>query len=84
VVPTIVALVGYGVAFFLLSLILAPGLPVALVYGIWSAVGVLIEVGPPIRPEGCEREPRRRRHARDGLAGGALRGAVPSDAPSLM
>jgi small multidrug resistance pump len=40
--PTLVVLIGYGTAFFLLSLILARGLPVGMVYGIWSAAGVAL------------------------------------------
>jgi small multidrug resistance pump len=41
-VPTIIVVIGYGVAFFLLSVILTRGLPVGMVYGIWSAAGVAL------------------------------------------
>ena len=41
-VPTIVVVIGYGVAFFLLSIILTRGLPIGMVYGIWSAAGVAL------------------------------------------
>jgi small multidrug resistance pump len=39
-VPTLGVLVGYAVSFYLLSLVLEH-LPVGLVYGTWSAVGIV-------------------------------------------
>lgn len=35
-------ILGYGLAFFFLSLTLATGMPVAIAYGIWSAVGIAV------------------------------------------
>lgn len=32
----------YGISFFLLSLILARGVPVAVVYAVWSAAGIVL------------------------------------------
>ncbi|MCD2186480.1 DMT family transporter [Actinomycetospora soli] len=39
-VPSIVVVVGYVVAFYSLSQALARGLPVGVAYGIWAATGV--------------------------------------------
>lgn len=39
VVPLVVF---YGLAFYLLALTLAAGMPVAIAYGIWSAIGVAL------------------------------------------
>ncbi|GAA5162008.1 MULTISPECIES: DMT family transporter [Amycolatopsis] len=40
--PSIVVVAGYGVAFTALSFVLKLGLPVAVVYAIWSAAGVAL------------------------------------------
>jgi small multidrug resistance pump len=42
VVPSIVVAVGYLASFVLLSIVLKRGLPVGVVYAIWSAVGVAL------------------------------------------
>ncbi|MEJ2869941.1 SMR family transporter [Actinomycetospora sp. OC33-EN08] len=39
-IPSVVVVVGYGVAFFSLSQALSRGLPVGVAYGIWAATGV--------------------------------------------
>lgn len=39
-VPSIVVVLGYGLAFFSLSQALSRGLPVGVAYGIWAATGV--------------------------------------------
>lgn len=39
VIPLVVF---YGLAFYLLALTLAAGMPVAIAYGIWSAIGVAL------------------------------------------
>jgi small multidrug resistance pump len=41
-VPSLLVIAGYGAAFVLLSLVLARGLPVGIVYGIWAACGVAL------------------------------------------
>jgi small multidrug resistance pump len=38
--PSLVVVIGYGVSFFLLSLILRTGIPSGIIYAIWSAFGV--------------------------------------------
>jgi small multidrug resistance pump len=38
--PSVGAAVGYGVAFWLLSVVLVRGMPVGVAYAIWSALGV--------------------------------------------
>ena len=50
VIPSIVVVVGYGLSFYLLALILKQSVPIGLIYAIWaglgtvgiSAVGVLV------------------------------------------
>lgn len=39
--PSLLVLGGYGVSFFLLSLVLQRGLEVAVVYALWSAVAIV-------------------------------------------
>lgn len=39
--PSLVVLGGYGLSFFLLSLVLQRGLDVAVVYALWSATGIV-------------------------------------------
>lgn len=41
-VPSIVVIVGYLISFVALSLVLKRGLPVAVAYAIWSALGVAL------------------------------------------
>ena len=41
-VPSIVVVLGYGVAFFSLSQALVRGMPLGIGYGIWAAAGVAI------------------------------------------
>lgn len=41
-VPSAVVVVSYGAAFYLLSRVLSAGLPVGVVYAIWSAFGVAL------------------------------------------
>jgi small multidrug resistance pump len=38
--PSLGSVVGYGAAFWLLSLVLVRGMPVGVAYAIWSALGV--------------------------------------------
>ena len=40
-IPSILVLVGYGLSFYLLSLVLQRGLEVAVVYALWSAAGIV-------------------------------------------
>ncbi|MBK1784723.1 DMT family transporter [Prauserella cavernicola] len=40
--PSIVVIVGYAIAFALLAQVLKAGVPVAVVYAIWSAAGVAL------------------------------------------
>jgi small multidrug resistance pump len=40
VVPSIVVVIGYGMAFYFLSQVLKRGMTVGVAYGIWSAIGV--------------------------------------------
>jgi small multidrug resistance pump len=40
--PSVVVVVGYGIAFFALSQALVRGLPVGVAYGTWSALGVTL------------------------------------------
>lgn len=42
VVPSIVVVVGYGVAFFLLAQVLKTGVSIGVVYAIWSGFGVAL------------------------------------------
>jgi small multidrug resistance pump len=39
-VPSLVVLVGYPVAFLFLAFVLKRGMPVAVAYAIWSAIGI--------------------------------------------
>lgn len=39
-VPSLLVVLGYGVAFFALSKALSGGMPIGIAYGIWSAAGV--------------------------------------------
>jgi small multidrug resistance pump len=41
-VPSIVVIIGYGVAFVALSQALVRGMPVGVAYGVWSALGVTL------------------------------------------
>ncbi|WP_236790567.1 multidrug efflux SMR transporter [Amycolatopsis sp. GM8] len=41
-VPSLLVVAGYGVAFALMALILKMGLPVGVVYAIWAAAGVAL------------------------------------------
>lgn len=41
-VPSLIALASYGVAFFLLARVLKLGMGVGVAYGIWSALGVTL------------------------------------------
>lgn len=41
-VPSTVVVVAYGTAFYLLARVLKAGMPVGVVYAIWSAVGVAL------------------------------------------
>ncbi|PRX47542.1 small multidrug resistance pump [Prauserella shujinwangii] len=41
-VPSVVVAAGYGLAFFLMARVLKMGMPVGVVYAIWSAVGVAL------------------------------------------
>lgn len=43
--PSVVVVVGYGIAFILLADVLKRGLPVAVAYAIWSAFGVALVAG---------------------------------------
>jgi small multidrug resistance pump len=40
--PSLVVVVGYGLSFVLLALVLKSGIPVAVAYTIWSAIGVAL------------------------------------------
>ncbi|GAA1979743.1 multidrug efflux SMR transporter [Amycolatopsis minnesotensis] len=40
--PSVLVVVGYGVAFFMLSQVLKLGLPIGVAYGIWAAAGVAL------------------------------------------
>lgn len=40
--PSLLVLLGYGVAFFALAQVLKAGLPVGVAYAIWAAVGVAL------------------------------------------
>lgn len=40
--PSIAVVVGYGVSFYLLSLVLKTGIPQGVVYAIWSAFGIAL------------------------------------------
>ncbi|MFR9800839.1 DMT family transporter [Pseudonocardia sp. RS010] len=40
--PSVVVLIGYGVAFYSLSRALAGGVPIGVAYGVWAAVGVAL------------------------------------------
>jgi small multidrug resistance pump len=41
-VPSVLVVVGYGSAFFLMSQALARGIPLGVAYGIWAAAGVAL------------------------------------------
>lgn len=40
--PSVVVVVGYGISFYLLALILKTGIPAGIVYAIWSAFGIAL------------------------------------------
>src|SRR5690349_10081671 len=40
--PSVVVVIGYGIAFFALSQALARGLPLGVAYGTWAALGVTL------------------------------------------
>lgn len=40
--PSVVVVVGYGLAFLMLSLVLKAGVPIGVAYGVWSAAGVVL------------------------------------------
>jgi small multidrug resistance pump len=40
--PSIAVVVGYGISFYLLSLVLKTGIPQGVVYAIWSAFGIAL------------------------------------------
>ena len=40
--PVVVVVVGYGISFYLLSLILKTGVPQGIVYAVWSAFGIAL------------------------------------------
>jgi small multidrug resistance pump len=40
--PSIAVVVGYGISFYLLSLVLKTGIPQGIVYAIWSAFGIAL------------------------------------------
>jgi small multidrug resistance pump len=40
--PSVLVVIGYGVAFFALSQVLKLGLPIGVVYAVWAAVGVAL------------------------------------------
>lgn len=42
VVPSVLVVVGYGIAFFALSQALVRGMPVGVAYGVWAALGVTL------------------------------------------
>ncbi len=42
IVPSIVVVAGYGLAFYGLSQALARGLPLGIAYGVWAATGVAL------------------------------------------
>lgn len=43
--PSLVVVVGYVISFLLLSIVLKRGLPVAVAYAVWSALGVALIAG---------------------------------------
>lgn len=40
--PVVIVVIGYGISFYLLALILKTGIPQGIVYAIWSAFGVAL------------------------------------------
>jgi small multidrug resistance pump len=40
--PVVVVVIGYGISFYLLALILKTGIPQGIVYAIWSAFGIAL------------------------------------------
>ena len=40
--PSVVVVVGYGASFLLLSLIMRTGIPIGILYAIWSAFGITL------------------------------------------
>ena len=40
--PSLIVIAGYGVSFYLLSLIMRTGIPAGIVYAIWSAFGIAL------------------------------------------
>lgn len=40
--PSVAVVIGYGVSFYLLSLVLKTGIPQGIVYAIWSAFGIAL------------------------------------------
>lgn len=43
--PSVVVVVGYAIAFVVLAVVLKRGLPVAVAYAVWSALGVALVAG---------------------------------------
>jgi small multidrug resistance pump len=41
-VPSILVILGYAIAFFLLSLVLKGGMPLSTAYAVWSSVGIAV------------------------------------------
>jgi small multidrug resistance pump len=42
VVPSVLVVFGYGLAFYALAMVLKTGLPIGLVYAVWAALGVAL------------------------------------------
>lgn len=40
--PVVIVVIGYGISFYLLALILKTGIPQGVVYAIWSAFGIAL------------------------------------------
>ncbi|GAA4673866.1 multidrug efflux SMR transporter [Pseudonocardia yuanmonensis] len=40
--PSLIVVLGYGIAFYSLSRALAGGMPIGVAYGVWAAVGVAL------------------------------------------
>lgn len=40
--PVVIVVIGYGISFYLLALILKTGIPQGIVYAIWSAFGIAL------------------------------------------
>lgn len=41
-VPSVLVVLGYGVAFYALAMVLKTGLPIGMAYAIWAALGVAL------------------------------------------